>query len=156
MSVGFIERKGDVYLMKSYQAVWRIMGVKQSMKKDGHLGFKYWKIVVDDKKKSALENDKEFLKNVKDGVFKHLVNRRKNQIAFRLALGRPLKNIRRKETIVELSGTVAAKMFGYKAWSSGLKHRDKYFKVFKGVRFSFLDHNGVLCSRYECSKVSLR
>ena len=150
VSVGFVESCGDHYRLKSYQSVWRLMGIKKSRTKSGIYKFKYWVIVVD--------NEKSFLKDVKDGVFKHLVERRKNQIAFRLASGRQSvrASIRRKGTDVELSGKVAAKLFGYKYFTTGIIYRDKYFKVTRGVKFNFLDFNGVECTRYECGKVSLR
>lgn len=147
LSVGFIERQGDCYTLKAYQAVWRLMGIKKCKTKSDHFKFKYWKLVID--------NDKSFLAQVKDGVFKHLARRIKNQIAFRLVNGRTskIKGIRRNH--VELSGNTTAKLFGYAYWTSGVKYRNKYFKVIKGERYSFFDHNGVVCTRYECGKVSL-
>jgi hypothetical protein len=149
VSCGFITPEGDHYRLKSYQSVWRQMKVKKSRTKSGIYKFKYWIIKVD--------SQKSFLKDVKDGVFKHLVERRKNQIAFRLASGRQSVRtaIRRRGTVVELSGKVAAKLFGYRYFTTGVKYRDKYFKVIKGQKFQFLDHQGVECTRYECGKVSL-
>jgi hypothetical protein len=149
VSAGWIYQEGDHYRIRSYQDVWRLMGVNKSRTKSGIYKFKYWIIKVD--------SDKSFLKDVKDGVFRHLVERKKNQIAYRLAFNNPnkVKSTRKKGTVVGLSGNVAAKMFGYAYWTSGLTYRDKYFKVSRGERFSFLDHNGVLCYRYECGKVSL-
>jgi hypothetical protein len=151
VSCGFITPEGDHYRLKSYQSVWRQMKIKKSRTKSGIYKFKYWIIKVD--------SQKSFLKDVKDGVFKHLVERRKNQIAFRLAFNNPnkVKSHRRKGTVVELSAKVASKLFGYSkySWSSGLKARDKYFKVTRGIKYTYLDFRGVETTRFECGKVSL-
>jgi hypothetical protein len=149
VSVGFITHSGDSYSIRSYQDVWRIMGVQKCRKNTGHDAYKYVKY--------EFNNDKTFLKDVKDSIFKHLVERKKNQIAHRLASGRPIKRIRQIGTCVKFSGERAKEMFGYKAFSSGLKARDKYFKVFRTFeRTTFLDHNGVKCWRFECSEISLK
>lgn len=149
VSMGFITVQGDRYLMKGYQEVWRLLGVKKCRKKSGIYAYKYIKFVLD--------NDDTFLKDVKDGVFRHLVERKKNQIAYRLASGRPSRrrDIRRRGTIVELSGTCTAKMLGYKAFSSGLKYRQKYFRVTRGTKYTYLDEQGYECTRYECGRISL-
>lgn len=149
VSAGFVSKHDGYYSIRSYQHVWRILGVKRFKTQSGHLKFKYWKITVD--------SEKTFLKDIKDGVFRHLANRKKNQIAYRLANGNNSLKLRTRKlgTFVNLSGRSAAKLFGYKYFSSGLKYRDQYFKVRKGDRFSFLDHNGVKCFKNECAKISL-
>lgn len=148
LSVGFVVVEGDHYRLKGYHEVWRILGVQKCRKKSGIYAFKYVKF--------QLDNDDTFLKDFKDGMFRHLAERKKNQIAYRLASGRlTRKEIRRRGTVVGLSGTCAAKMFGYKAFSSGLKYRQKYFKVFKGAKYQFLDEQGYECTRYECGQISL-
>lgn len=149
LSIGWMYREKDHYRMKGQHEVWRILGVKPCKKANGKYGFKYIKLVVD--------SDDTFLKDVKDGIFKHLVKRRKNQIAYRLASGRHSKRneILKKGTRVELSGTCAAKLFGYKSFTSGLKYRNKYFKVTRGKKIKFLDEQGYLRYGYECGRVSL-
>lgn len=148
VSMGLITVSGDRYFIKGYQEVWRIMGVKKLRKNSGIYAYKYTSFILD--------NDDTFLKDVKDGVFRHLVERKKNQIAYRLASGRlSRREIRRRGTSVKLSGTRTAEMFGYKSFSSGLKYRRKYFKVYTGEKYQFLDEQGYQCTRYECSRVSL-
>jgi hypothetical protein len=149
VSCGFITPEGDHYRLRSYQSVWRQMKVKKSRTKSGIYKFKYWIIKVD--------SQKSFLKDVKDGVFKHLVERRKNQIAFRLAFNNPnkVKVERRKGTVVKLSGQVAADLFGYRCFTTGVKYRSKYFKVTRGEKYQYLDYQGVQFTRFECGKVSL-
>ncbi len=140
---------GSHYTLKAYQAVWRLMGVKKCKSKKGIYRFKYIKFIV--------ENDKTFLKDVKDGVFKHLVERKKNQIAYRLASGRSSKrsDIRKRGTIVEMSGERAKYLFGYKHFTTGIKYRNKYFKVKSGIMFNYLDEQGYRRYGYECGKISL-
>lgn len=148
VSMGLITASGDRYYLKGYQEVWRLLGVKKCRKNSGIYAYKYTSFILD--------NDDTFLKDVKDGVFKHLVERKKNQIAYRLASGRiSRREIRRRGTYVQLSGTRTAKLFGYKAFSSGLKYRRKYFKVTKSTKYQYLDEQGYQCTRYECGKVSL-
>lgn len=149
VSMGLITVSGDRYYVKGYQEVWRLLGVKKCRKNSGIYAYKYTSFILD--------NDDTFLKDVKDGVFKHLVERKKNQIAYRLASGRPSRrrDIRRKGTRVPLSGKRTATLFGYKAFSSGLKYRQKYFRVTKGKKFEFLDHQGVRTVGYECGRISL-
>lgn len=128
ISVGFIEDCGETVRVKSYQEVWRILGVKQSKKKDGHYAYKYSTIEVLDQH--------NFIKEAKDIIFRRLVNRKKNQIKHRLVAGMSSAKKRtflKSETSVELSSKAVAKLLGYAysdyCYTSGYKYRAKYFKV---------------------------
>lgn len=149
-SCGFLIQKDGVYRLKSYQEVWRLMGVERVNKTKNFKGFRYFKIYC--------PNPDTFLKDALDQILKHIVERKKKQIAKRLALGlhRKVDSIRKTET-VQFSCQSTAKLLGYRSDTSGYDYRMRYFKVIfkKRERIEYLKPNGLKFYRNPCNYVRL-
>lgn len=150
ISCGFIYRDKGCIRLKSYQEVWRIMGVERINKVNGILGFRYFKV------EASPEN---FMKDCLSQILKFIAERKKSQIVKRLEsrLHRKGKLIRQTET-VKFSCESTAKLFGYRSEMSGCKYRKVYFNVKKtGLPMvKYLKPSGCYFFKTPCDSISLR
>lgn len=148
ISNGWMEDCGDHFRLKSYQTVWKLIGVDRVNKRKGLKGYAYIKLINLPTSKEIFEAIREFI-----------VRRVKQQIVFRLstARGKSPKSIK-KTVKPKYSCKAMAKALGYKAAISGCKYRKKYMKVIKPEDSRveiYLDLNGVRAFRNPCYFISL-
>ena len=132
LGLGWIVRQGDTYRLRSYQFVWRRMGVKKVRRK-GQLAFRYIKL---DPKFSLLVR-KKFHSNILKKLRESAVELKKNQLAFRLLSRTIASPSQRKKYIKEIrahqqpefGSHAAKKLFGYKSESSGWRTLRDHFTI---------------------------
>lgn len=121
LKVGWIEDNGTHYQLKSYQHVWKYMGVEKVNKrgKKSCKGYRYSFLTIN--------KGCDFVSEVFKEIQCYLVDRKKRQILRSIA-GEDRRKAPRNSTALLGSYGVAV-MLGYKSKSSGHKYRDKYFDV---------------------------
>jgi len=147
----------------AYQDVWRLMAVPKSkrMRKNvSRMAFRYAKI---DSKVSKLSR-KNFHLRVLRIIREQLVEKKKNQIAFRLNARTFASNSQLKKHIKalrqykkpEFSSLASKKLFGYKSETSGWKLLNEHFKLHgKSELRMMITEKAQPFFRYTSSRISL-
>lgn len=166
IELGWIVQVRGKYCLRTYQFVWRALGVKKVRRRKERKKNEFWTVF------SYIQLDpdfktfsrKKFKINILRSIREHLTEVKKTQIAFRLASRtfaspsqqRKYLSLIRKSRKPEFSSRAAAKMFGYKSESSGLKLLRKHFKVIrKSTVTVYLNHHNLPFFRNSCSVISL-
>lgn len=158
LGAGWIENGGSHWILRSRRKVWALLGTKKCMRQ--HLdeikrkGFHYTQLCFVSKTPS------EFFKLGLETIQAHLTYRRKKQLLQRLAEEGRCNGVKKfivRNEKPQLSCKTAAKLFGYKAPSTGRKYRLKYFKVEQSrIIRPFVNMHGCVSFKRECGKISLR
>jgi len=114
-------RQGRVIHLKSYQHVWRSMGIYR-VDDDGVPRFKYWKIPVS----IFSEERRTYLKEIENEIRKRITKRKLAQI--RYALKGKGESLTRANQAT-FSARSASTLFGFTSEATGSKLRQKYFSV---------------------------
>jgi len=154
------EWRGRLHL-RSYQFVWRSMGVTKVKKFKGKktfLGFRFEKIFI------RYSNRKEFISQTLKRIRLNEVEYKKNQIAYRL-LNRTFCSHRQKVKLIRsirksekpmFSSSASAKMFGYKSESSGYQLLLDFFEVAnQPEKTKYLSPSNLPFYRFNSYKISL-
>jgi hypothetical protein len=121
ISQGWMKDCGDHFQMAKYQVVWDKLKVKRVNKRKGVIGYAYFRLVNEGTPKEIFES-----------IQRVIIERSKNQIAFRLSKS-CTKSIKQVKKLFkpECSGQCVASMLGYSSKHTGWKYRRKYMKVIK-------------------------
>jgi hypothetical protein len=149
VSVGFIVRKGDYYVILSYQKVWKLLGIDK-VRVSGRRCFRFRKLP------QYYDTWGEFKKKLIDDIQGYLAERKKAQFRHRLVLPGGVRRTYNEKPM--FSGAAAAKLFGYNSRISGSKYRNKFFDIVEEplrLRKRYTsDHLPYF--QYECKKIHLK
>jgi hypothetical protein len=157
ISLGWATEVNGVYYLKSYPAVWRMMGIERfKIKQLNQLKFAYVKIDIT----TLPERRTEYLKHLKDLIEKHICDRHQAQMKYRLNI---VKRSRRPigkcevEKPVYLSSAKVANILGYKSHSAAMDKREKYYPMRKErpMLLKTTTTKGVVSFRFACRTVNL-
>jgi len=145
ISVGFIRREGEFYLVPSYQKVWKLLGIKR-------VNYKGSKRYVYRKLPSYYNTWQEFKRKLIEDIQGFQTERKKAQFRKRLLFKLGDSNVQPL-----FSSDAAKTLFGYKSTSAGYKYRNRFFDVIKEPLklLVYLDHGGVRRYRYQCNRITL-
>lgn len=107
-------REGRTIHLKSYQHVWRSMGINRIKGK-----YKYWKLPVE----QFSDELREYSQEIQIAIRAKITGRKLAQIR------KALKTKGERQSCVTFSAMSSSILFGYKSSSSGSKLRKKYFEL---------------------------
>lgn len=145
ISVGFMSKEGDYYVLKGYEKVWGLLGIqKVNFRKSKK--YRFYKVLEASSwalfKKKMI---KEILGNQTSRKIKQL--RRYNNGGMSTDV-----------SFSPLSSETVAKLFGYRSRTSGNKYRAEMFEVVKEplVRRLLLTSDELPYFKFDCKKVKLK
>lgn len=147
ISCGWATKKNDDTYLKSYQEIWRLMGVERSWhKRIKKYKYTYHKIGVSD----IPEKRDMYTKFLIEPILTKIAGNKLRQIKWRLNNKQLLGMAKQTETF--LSGRKVARLLGLKSSASGNKYRSKYFSVINEPTVRNKYRNTHL---FQCKKVAL-
>lgn len=156
---GWISDGGNVWILEGRREIWSILKTDRCLvtckDEKKRIRYHYTKLSFT----GATPSD--FFKNGLEAIQNHLSRRRKTHLTQRLVLleerYKGVTNYIKNTKKPELSCKTSAKLFGYKASSTGRKYRSKYFKVDQStVVHPYLNMHGCVSFRRETGRISLR
>lgn len=115
-----MRREGEYYVLKSYEGVWGILGIKKPKFRKGQR-YRFYKLLDH-------STWSEFKKKVIDDIQGLQTERKIAQFKRRLNNAGMSTDVNHSPLF---SAQAAAKLFGYKSRTSGSRYREKYFEMVK-------------------------
>jgi len=147
LSVGFMRREGDYYVLIGYEKVWCILGIGK-VKFKGGKRYRFHRVL-------DCSTWSFFKKKLIDDIQGFQTERKKAQFRRRLNYAGVSTDVKYRPLF---SSESAAKLFGYKSRTSGSKYRDKLFDVVQEPTVLRLHYTSDRYPyfKFDCKRVDLR
>jgi hypothetical protein len=146
ISVGFMKREGDFYVLVGYHKVWELLGIKGQ---DSRGRYRFRKL-------PEYHNTwGEFKKNLIEDIQGYQTERKKAQFRRRYQLAGAPKGV---DHTPLFSAAASAKLFGYSSRISGNRLRSKYFDIVPEplkLRLHKTD-DGLPYVKFDCKRIYIK
>ena len=142
-----MSREGDYYVLKSYEVVWKLLGI-QKVNIAGGKRYRFHKI-------SDHSTWSIFKRKTIEDIQGYQTERKKAHFKRRLNYAGMSPDVNHSPLF---SAKAAAKLFGYKSRTSGSRYRERYFDVIKEPLKLRLKYTSDLLPyfQFDCKRVSLK